>query len=98
MKYNPTLECFHAGKETKIACAISGEYGGCSNTVASEVPLAQGPSDVQGRYRVATANSSYAKAQYAYDVLNSVSDQVSLVAGSVYSCTIWDEFHVNNYI
>ncbi|KAJ4437271.1 hypothetical protein ANN_17408 [Periplaneta americana] len=40
--------------------------------VALQVPLGQGWSDVQGRCRVATANSSYAKAQDAYDELNCV--------------------------
>ncbi|KAJ4426535.1 hypothetical protein ANN_27349 [Periplaneta americana] len=38
--------------------------------VALQDPLGQGWSDVQGRFRVATANSSYAKAQDAYDELN----------------------------
>ncbi|KAJ4434393.1 hypothetical protein ANN_22953 [Periplaneta americana] len=38
--------------------------------VALQVPLGQGWSDVLERCRIATANSSYAKAQDAYDELN----------------------------
>ena len=42
-----------------------------------QFPLGQGQSDVQGRCRVATANSSYSKAQDAYGDFNRVNDQGS---------------------
>ena len=67
-------------------------------TVALQVPLGQGQSDVQGCFPVATENSSYAKAQDAYDDLNRVTTKNLLVAGSDYNYTFWDEFHVNNSI
>ena len=53
---------------------------------------------MQGHSRVATANSSYAKAKDAYDELNSVNDQRFPCSGFVYSCTFWDEFRENNSI
>ena len=43
--------------------------------VALQVPLGQGQNDVQGRCRVTTANSLYAKAQVAYGELNRINDQ-----------------------
>ena len=57
----------------------SGEYGGCGKTVTSCLAssLGQEQSDVQGHCHVATSISSYAKAQDAYDKLNSISNQGS---------------------
>ena len=49
--------------------------------VALQVPLGQGQSDVQGRSHVATAKSSYAKTQDAYDELNRVNDHGSPCSG-----------------
>ena len=62
-----------------------------------QVPLVQGQSDEQGRYRVAASNSSYAKPQDAYNDLIAFTTRV-LVASFVYSCSFWDVFHVNNSI
>ena len=45
--------------------------------VALQVPLGQRQGDVEGRCRLATANSSHAKAQDAYDELNRVNDHGS---------------------
>ncbi|KAJ4426717.1 hypothetical protein ANN_26515 [Periplaneta americana] len=61
-----------------------GEYGGCGKTATCCLAssLGHGWSDVQGRCRVATANSSYAKAQDAYDELNCLNGQESLCRGS----------------
>ena len=67
------------GKRQKSHDVRSDEYGGCGKTVtvALQVPLRQGQSDVQGHCHVATANSSYVKAQDAYNKLNRVNDQES---------------------
>ena len=53
---------------------------------------------MQGSFRVAAANSLYAKAEIAYDELNRVNGQGSFVAGFVYSSTFCDEFNVKNSI
>ena len=46
-------------------------------SISLQVRLGQRLSVVQGRCSVATANSSYAKAQNAYNELNRVNDQGS---------------------
>ncbi|KAJ4426414.1 hypothetical protein ANN_27228 [Periplaneta americana] len=69
------------GKEKKnrmVRDQVSTESVAKQRPVALQVPLGQGWSDVQGRCRVATANSSYAKAQDAFDELNCLNGQESL--------------------
>lgn len=69
-------------KNRMVRDQVSTEGVAKQRPVALQVPLGQGWSDVQGRCRVATANSSYAKAQDAYDELNCVNGQESLCRGS----------------
>ena len=45
------------------------------STVALQVPLGEGQGYVQGHCRVATANSFWANAQFAYGELNRVNGQ-----------------------
>ncbi|KAJ4425454.1 hypothetical protein ANN_28070 [Periplaneta americana] len=69
------------GKEKKnrmVRDQVSTEGVAKQRPVTLQVPLGQGWSDVQGRCRVATVNSSYAKAQDAYDELNCLNGQESL--------------------
>ena len=83
MKSSPTWENFHAGKEKNRTMRNQVNVEGVTKRwpVVLQVPLGQKQSDVQGRCRVATANSSYAKTQDDYDGLNRVNDQGSPRSG-----------------
>ncbi|KAJ4451510.1 hypothetical protein ANN_02974 [Periplaneta americana] len=59
-------------KNLMVRNQVSKESVAKRRPVALQVPLGQGQSKLQGRCHVATANSSYAKAQDAYDELNHV--------------------------
>ena len=98
MKSTPTYECFHAGKDTKIACARSGEYGGCEKTVTCF--LARSSST---RTERCTGALSYSNSQFYIRQSSGRLRRIEsykrakdlLVAGFVYSCTFSDDFYVN---
>ena len=71
------------GKRKKNACARSGEHGERGKTVTSCLASfsRSRQRNMQGRCRVAIANSFYAKAQVAYSELNRVNGQGSICSG-----------------
>jgi hypothetical protein len=73
----------------------SGEYGRCGKTVPCcpvvlPAPLGQAQSDVQGCRRVATAISSCAKAEDAYDKFNCVDGEGSSCSGACLQSLLLD--------
>ena len=94
LKSTLTYECFHAGKETKIEwCEIRWVRRVCQN--GDRLPC---NCSTNSWIRTEQCSGALSCSESQFFLRQSSGRSGRIEWGFVYSCTFWDEFHVNNCV